>query len=485
MNAKMLFAVLLAFGVAFAGLSVNDIAVSKSQYEPNEPGVATVTVTNPIGSERVTSITMTIESPTEIQVTSAPKMSDIDSGGSTVISLPFRVAGNARPGIYLINVVFNGFKESGGTKTTSTNTVSIPVVVVDEPDLSFTVDDKVLSGIDDVVLTISNNGGPAKSLKLRTAGAVSLYGSDEIFVGDLTGNKTVSLTLDSRGAPDGPTDVVFVLSYKDELGMGQTDNSTLRMTVRNEKLDLRFNQASDLITKKESTLTFTVRNDGEETLKDVRLSFPDDTLRLKDSGEMKFGDIAPGGSATASVIAFAELPPGVNQVNSDLSWIERDVQKEESRQLPVTITSDADVGVYLEAKPLPLTIGSEHTISVLVSNLGSYRIDNVDVSIDSPAMRSLDISERQYIGSLQNDDFSTVQFLVSVNASSEGAQPVRITVNYRDQSGDWKTKVITQNVSVYGVPSAEGSPLPVLGLIALGAIAIWFFFLRKKATNGA
>ena len=484
MNVKMLFAVLMAFGVAFAGLSVDSFTVSKTQFEPNEPGVATVTVTNPIGSERITSITMTIENPPEIAVTSAPKMSDIDAGGSTIVSIPFRVKDDARPGIYLLNVVFNGFKQSGGTSTTSTNTVSIPITVVNEPDLSFTVDNKVLSGIDDVVITVSNNGGPAKSLKLRTGGAVSLYGSDLIYIGDLTGNKSMDITLDSRGAPDGPTDVMFIFEYQDELGMTQIDNSTLRMTVRNEKLDLAIDQTSSLITKKESNLTFNVRNDGTESLKDVRLSFPDDTLRLKNSGEMKFGDIAPGQTASASVVAFAELPPGVNQVNASLSWIERDVQKQESRQLPISITSDADVGVYLEAKPLPLTIGSEHTISVLVSNLGSYRIDNVDVSIESPAMRSLDISEKQYIGSLQNDDFSTVQFLVAVNATSEGPQPVRITVNYRDQSGEWKTKVIRQDVSVYSPPAAQGDPLPVLGVLVVLAAAVWYVFLRKKPQNG-
>jgi hypothetical protein len=480
MKTKVLLLVLMALGLAFAGLSVGGYTLTKQVYALDEPGVATVTVSNPSGSEQVSSITMSIENPPEILVTSAPRMADIDAGGSTVVSIPFRVKADARPGVYLLNVVFNGYKTVGDTRQFSVNTVSIPITVVDEPDLSFSVDKMVLSGIDDVVLTVSNNGGTAKSVKLRTEGAVSLYGSDVVYIGDLAGNKSIDLALDSRGAKDGPTDVLFIFDYKDELGVDQTNNSTLRMTVRNEKLDLKFAQQSDLITKKESDLNLSVRNDGTKALHDVRLSFPNDTLRLKNSGEMKFGDIAPGQTATASVVAFAELPPGVNQIDADLTWIEGDLQKQESRQIPITITSDADVGVYLEAKPLPLTIGSEHTISVLVSNLGSYQIENVDVSIESPAMRSMDISEKQYIGSLQNDDFSTVQFLVAVNATSAGPQPVRITVNYRDQSGEWKTKAITQQVSVYDKPAAEVSPLPIIGGLALIAIAAWFLFLRKR-----
>jgi hypothetical protein len=471
----------LALGMSFAGLSVEDFSLTKPVYSPNEPGVATVTVSNPIGSERVSAITMSIDSPAEIQVTSAPKMSDIDAGGSAIVSIPFRVTDSARPGIYLLSVTFAGYKSVGGlgSSQTSINTVSIPVTVVNEPELSFTVDRAVISSIDTVRMTISNNGGQAKNAKLTTVGQVSLYGSDQIYLGQLSGNKSVDLTLDSRNAQDGPSDVVMNLEYDDELGIPHEMNFTIRMTVRNERLDLTFSQQSGIITKKEGALKLSVRNDGTETLKDIRLSFPNASIRLKDSDEMKFGDLKPGESATASATVFAELPPGVNSVASELSWIERDVQKEGTRQIPLTISSDADVGVYLEAKPLPLTIGTEHTISVLVSNLGSYRIENVDVGIESPALSSLDLSDKQYIGGLQNDDFSTVQFLMRANATAEGDYPAKVTVNYRDQSGEWKQRVITQMISVHDGVVAQESPLPLIagGFVLL--VALWYFKFRK------
>ncbi|MFZ5501771.1 MAG: COG1361 S-layer family protein, partial [Candidatus Micrarchaeota archaeon] len=251
------------------------------------------------------------------------------------------------------------------------------------------------------------------------------------------------------------------------------------MTVRNERLDLTFIQNSDVVTKKESTLSMTIRNDGAETLKDVRLAFADSVLRIKGSGELKFGDLAPGQSATASATVFAELPPGVNLVDGQLSWIEKDVQKEGTRQVPITITSDADVGVYLEAKPLPLMVGGDHTISVLVSNLGSYNIENVDVKIESPALRSKDISDTQYIGGLQNDDFSTVQFQMAVNATESGTYPIDMTVRYRDQSGEWKSQVIRQSISVYGMQASQDSPLPLVLAVLVIAGAVWYFKFRK------
>ncbi len=483
MKSKMFLMLLMALGLAFAGLSVDGYTVSKSVFAPNEPGVVTITVTNPSGAERVSSITMSIDNPPEIQVTSAPQMADIDAGGTAIVSIPFRVAADARPGIYLLNVQFSGFVSGGapGFSQTSVNTVSVPVMVVNEPDLSISTDSSLLTGIDEVSLTISNNGGPAKNVQLATTGDVSLYGTDSIWVGDLSGNQSFNVTLDSRSAADGPADVVFRIDYEDELGMKESANASLRLTVRNEKLDLNFIQQSEIITKNESTLSLMVGNAGTNALRDVRLSFTDPNMRLKDSNELRFGDIAPGANATASALVVANMPPGVNLVNATVSWIEKDIQKEESIMVPLTITSDADVGVYLEAKPLPLTLGGDYTISVLVSNLGSYSIDNVDVSISSPAMRSLDISDRQYIGGLQSDDFSTVQFSMEMNATSEGTYPVYVTINYRDQSGEMVQKVVSQEVSVYSPVQVESSPIPIIaGLIVL-AVLVWYFWLRKKA----
>ncbi|MFH0737679.1 MAG: hypothetical protein V1827_03260 [Candidatus Micrarchaeota archaeon] len=515
MKLRILFMALLALGICFAGLSVDQFTVTKDSFKPGEPGVVTVSVSNPAGAERVTSITMTINSPPELLVTSAPQMADIDAGGSAIVSIPFRVKEDAKPGIYLMNVIFQGYKSEGGggQSAATTNIVSIPVTVVNTPILSVSSDKQSIGGIDQVILTITNNGGKASNIRIRMPSAsealsvsaassttngsgstgsmsigtssslIALYGVDQIFVPSIgSGESTpVKMTLDSRSATDGPTDVHFLMDYGDEIGASHSDDIVLRMTVRNEKLDLSFIQQSEIITKRDSTLTLSIRNDGPEELKDVRLSFTDTSVRIKDSGELKFGDLAPGQTATASVASFVELPPGVNQVACEVSWIEKDVQKEEAKQIPLTITSDADVGVYLEAKPLPLTIGSDHTISVLVSNLGSYSIQNVDVRIESPALRSLDISDRQYIGGLQTDDFSTVQFQMRANASVEGNYPVKVIVSYRDQSGEMIQREVSQDISVYSPAASSDNPLPLILIVLALAVAVWHFKFRRKA----
>jgi len=89
----------MLLGVTFAGISIDEYTVTKPVYKPGEPGVVTISVSNPTGSERVSSITMDINSPYEITVTSSPNLADIDSGGSAIVSIPFKVKDGTRPGI--------------------------------------------------------------------------------------------------------------------------------------------------------------------------------------------------------------------------------------------------------------------------------------------------------------------------------------------------------------------------------------------------
>ncbi len=478
---KKILLLMMILGLAFAGLSIDNYTVTKGIFKPGEPGVATVTVTNPVGSERVTAVTMTVNAPSELAVTSAPNLADINSGGSAIVSIPFKVKESVNPGIYTINVFFRGTlsSEASSLSQTSVNSVSIPITVVNEPELSFSSDKQVLTGSDDVLLTIENNGGIANNLRISLPGSISLYGKDQIYIGKVEKSKQVSLTLDSRDAQDGSNDLEIKIEYEDALGIPHSETVILRMTVRKEQLDLKFTQSSEINIRQEQTLVLEVTNNGEEHLEDVELTFTNDTIRLVDDAELKFGDLAPGESSTVSAKIYTEISPGINLVPSRIQWIEREVQKEELRNIAFSISSDSDVSVFLEAKPLPLMSGGEHTISVLVSNLGTYSIESVDVSISSPVFSTLDISNKQYIGGLQRDDFSTVQFLVKINPTEPGDYPVKLDIKYRDQSGDWKQKSITQNISVHGATASEDSPLGLIAIAVIAVVGIWYFKFRK------
>jgi hypothetical protein len=504
-------AVLLMSGIGFAGLTITDYSVSQDAYSPGSQGTVTLYVSNPSAcpslpsgceeDHRLTEVGASISSPSQITMSERVDAGDLSIGASTFITVPFTVSDTAKSGVYSIT-----FRIFSFAQTAQTRYITIPITVADVPEFVFTPDTNVLTSVDVINMDIKNNGGIAKGLKIKVGedpsklriteegsndtretemygfiSGVTLYGTNEIYVGDLTDEKTVTMMLDSRSAEDGPVDIPFILTYQDEIGVLHEEIDYVRMTVKKEKLDVIFDQKSDVITRQESTLLLALKNNGDENIEDVKLSFSDENMRLRDGSEFDFGDVGKGGEATVSGTVFATLSPGLNLIPAKITWIENDVNKEQEITVPLTISSDADVGVYIETKPAPLTVGQEHTLSVLVSNLGSYRIDNVDVEIDSDVLQSLDITNKQYIGSLENDDFSTVQFKTQISSSTApGDYDMTVKITYRDQSGEWKTRYISQPLIIYGMQAEEGGVLNYVIILVVLAVVVWFFFLRKK-----
>jgi hypothetical protein len=479
--ATIIVLVMLA-GISFAGITVPEWSLSQESFSSGSSGVMSMTLSNS-GEHTMTGVGITIEGSEDIKIRPPASIVDLRSGATTTLALPFTVDGDAKSGIYRVEIRFLGYEDVPGGSKLTVNSVVIPIKVLDSPELGLTMDRKVLGGIDPAVLSIENNGGIANEvrIKMNESSDIALYGTNEIFLEHIEGIADVPMILDSRGSDEGPKDLSFVFSYEDELGMRQTESEDVRVTIRKERLDLAFIQKNALTTRKEAMLSLEIRNNGKDDLKDVRISFNEDGMRLKEDNEIDAGDIPAGGSATVSATVFADYAPGLNLIESTVSWIEEDVEKTRAVDMPVTIQSDAKVGVYLEAKPAPITNNVEHTISVLVSNLGSHEIDNVEVGLESDVITMLDISEKRYIGSLENDDFSTVQFKVMINAPEAGDYPLDVIVDFRDQSGQWATKKIDSRISVNAAAENGGIDMVIIipAVIALG-IVIWYFKFRKK-----
>ncbi len=518
MNKFGLFVVLLLLaGLCFPTIAVSSYETNQDDYRPGSSGTVTLTISNPDDYD-VTGLSTTIYNPSEITPSTFSHISDISSGGTIVMAIPFRVKEDAAAGIYLFTVRFTGYSQDPQAERMQQSAVSVPITVLRAPELSIMMADATeLSGLTNATLSVINDGGPARRVELsidpswgitimseseymaggisgvaevtysgrtyiRTNLPVTLYGKSKISLGDIADGKEINVMLDSRAAEDGPIDIPFLLEYDDELGNPHEETAYLRTTVENEILDVYFVQKSDIVTREESDLSLEIVNRGEDDLSDVRISFLDDSVRLKEGEEIKVGDVqGDEGSKSISERIFCELPPGLNSVAAKITWVEENVRKEQEMDIPLTILSDADVGVYLESKPAPLTSGVEHTISVLVSNLGSYRISNVEVELESEVFTSLDVSNTQYIGGLDADDFSTVQFKVRMDSVAEGDYPATVRVKYRDQSGEWVTRTLTENLTVYG---GQAEDLPngylFLAVILVVVAAAWFLFLRKR-----
>ena len=312
----------------------------------------------------------------------------------------------------------------------------MPIEVVEKPILGVSLSKENLEDLTEEIFTITNEGGLAKKVRLTVNGEFGFLHADYLYIGDVTDSVEAGATIDARSASEGATKMEATITYSDELGNEYTETKYVPVTVTKGEGNFAFLQQEPIVTGQEETLTLTITNEGEG-VEDVRFHFSGEDVRLRGMNEVRVGGLASGESKQVSVPVVADLTPGTNNVEIVMEWEEGGESKVGTITLPLDVTSDAEVGVYFEASPSPLSAGSEHTLSVTVSNLGSYDIEGVTVHLSSDAFRLLTVQPEQYIGGLQTDDFSSVQYGIRVGMVEPGEHPVDVTVKYKDASGRW------------------------------------------------
>lgn len=487
---RILFVALMLFaGMLSAALSVESYTVTPSTLKPGEEGAVTFSVKNVLPSTATT----TIDPLEDVQVffgattpglefkTPSPfVIGTIDSGGSALVSIPFRVMPNAKSGV-IVSSFFISQKDKTDLKT-----VNAIIRVVNPPIITLSSDHQTVLSTDVISLTIANDGGAANklTLKLLDGSNFSFMGTTQIYVGDVSKNITLQVPLDSRKVSEGLNNIPFVISYQQEGGDSVNETKYLSVAVKKEKADVSFTQVEPIVTNKDNVLKMTVKNKGR-ALDDFRVLLTDDKVKARESSQIALGSLKTGEEKSFQVPVFADEQPGIRGTSFNVKWVEDDVEKEESFSVPLVISSDAEVGIYLDAKPTPLVVGGDHTLSVTVSNLGSYKIANVVAAIEeTDTFAILNIQKEQYIGNLDNDAFSTVQYKIKVGNVAPGAYPLAFDVKYKDQSGIWITKKISTMVNVRpaseGVQKDNGSgTLMLAGAVVLAGAAYWYFRMRK------
>ena len=445
---KMKFAAMFAFVLVLAGmlsatLYVDSYTITPSTLRPGEEGAITFAVKNVVPTGSTT--TSTLES-VQVFFSNAEGMEflskspftigTIDSGGSVLVSVPFKVLPAAKGG-----VITASFYISQKDKT-DLKTINAIFNVVNAPILSISSDHQTVDSTDSINLTITNNGGKANkvTLKIDDSSNFSFIGTTQVYVGDVSNSTSVLVQLDSRTVDEGVNVMPFIISYQQEGGSTVNETKYLTIAVKKEKADVVFTQIEPIITSQDSVLKMKVKNNGR-ALEDLKVYLIDTSIKPKESNQVKLGNIGTGVEKEFSIKVFAETEPGINNALFRLVWVEDDVEKTEDVSIPLVVKSDADAAIFIDSKPSPLVSGGDHTLSVLVSNVGSYKIQNVEVSLaDSPAFDIFNAQRSQYIGGLESDDFSTVQYKIRIKQVQPGDYPLTVNVRYKDQSGVWVEK---------------------------------------------
>jgi len=494
-----LFALML-LGLSFAGLSISGYTISPEVVEPGTSGVLEITVTNPSTTDIVENVIIDVSSVEALGIDRSFLVGDLEATScygsvsceptSIIVSLPFSASEDISSGFYTVEVKATGrteeyYQDSAGEYKSKTETFekysSIPVQVVEQPTLSISLSEESVEDLTEETFIFTNSGGAAKKVKVTILNeGIGFLNQDQIYVPELETVASVSTTLDARGAEEGATKLQLQLTYQNAIGSEITETKEIPITIKKEEGDFIFVQNAPIVTGENENLQLTVTNEGNP-MSDVRFTFQDSSVRLRGLNEFKVGDLAHGESKTITVPIVADLTPGTQNTVLDLNWVESGEDRMGSVTVPLEVISDANVGVFLEAKPAPLRAGEEHTISVTISNLGSYDIEGTTVELESEAFELLTIQPQQYIGGLESDDFSSVQYKVQVKDVEPGTYPATVKVSFRDASGKWSTIDKEVNVGVLAPIPQEGSLVPIaIGLVIIAGVLYWWFRRRKK-----
>lgn len=493
MEMKHALVALLLFGYAFAGLSISSYVVSPDSVEPGGSGYITITLSNPSTQDKVERVSLIVTSAGELGANRNIFVGTLEQGASTIVTIPFQSSSNLSSRVYVIEAKAVGYTD---TYTYDPNrdrfikssseyvekAATIPLKVVKKPILSVSLSSENLEDMTSETIAISNSGGKATNLRLRiTSGGLGFLGTDALYFGEVSESSSRSATIDARGASDGPAKLSLLLTYSDELGQETSESKEIPITIKKGEGDFRFSQQAPITTGKDDTLVLVVTNMGDP-VSDLQLTFPQlSGVVLRGMNKVEIGSLARGESKTISVPLVASLPPGTNSVQASLSWVEKGENREGTTTVPLSVKSDSEVGVFLEANPTPLASGGQHTLSVTVSNLGSYSIQGVTVWLESEALTLLTVQPEQYIGGLDKDDFSSVQYKVQVGNVAPGNHDATVKVTYRDASGAriTETKPVVIRVEAPAQSGDGTGTILLLGAVAL-AVGYWYFRMRKK-----
>ncbi len=494
---------LLLLPLSFADLSVSDVSTLPAIIRPGMSGVVVMTVSNTGTGE---ALGVLIEGPSEAGAINAKGqvyLGDFNTSLSSSVTFPFSVPSTTEAGVYTISLKISWSSSSGARY----KYVRLPLVVTNPAILSADAGREAISTTGDfsLPLRISNSGGAARSVRLSLNSTQFFQtGFNPLIISDLdTGssqNATLGVSLASN-VTSGAYSVPMIVYYEDEAGQQTSALVSLRLLVKRQspQFSVSLLNTEGLSPGQQLQVRLNIKNSGDAAAYSVRLRLGNDSvLTSLGASDAQVGDLAPGESKTIV------MESGVNDVtpgfyNSDFLISYKDVHGDEQAQVSVpvglSVESTSDISVFVTAKPSPVVSGDMHTLSVTVSNTGSAKIKAVAIKMQPSSVFILqEAQDQQFIGGLNADDFSSVQFKVQVADVPDGKYPVNLTLTFKDAYN--RESQVSQKVELSVISKASAAKLSGNGsgsqiillagavVVVGGAYLLWRRSHAKKKQSG-
>ena len=501
--AMVALALILSASWLSAGIAVTNVALTPSTLRPGVSGVISMTVTNSDTSDQAYAVSvrgLSKEGP--VQALGQISLGDFSPGVSSTVNFPFSIPNTTRAGIYTMLLEFSWNNAS----SSFTKPVMIPVTVTNPAILSASSKNDTVYTTGDFVLPVElvNRGGAASQVRL-SINSTSFFqtGDNPLWVGDV-GEQATPLSLGISLSPStssGTYSLPLVLTYRDESNQDAASTVYLRLNVKRKspQFSVSILNSEGFYPGRTVPLQLKVENSGDDAAYGVRVSLGNTSaLTSLASSDASLDDLLPGQSKVITIqTGVNDVTPGFYSPTLLVHYHNSNGEEQALMSVPMGLSVEtlSDVSVFVTAKPTPVVGGDIHTLSVTVSNTGTSALKALTIQLQpSPAFRLQEAQDQQFIGGLNQDDFSSVQFKVQVADVRDGLYPVNVSLNFKDSYNRLHTDKQTVNITVVSKETAaraSGGSLSLLGGAAIAVLVlglaglIWFFFLRKKAAERA
>ena len=482
---------ILVMALSWAGITIDYEILPNDELPPGSNGMVSLTIANS-GTDTVT-LVLRSQGSAQIKSDSVVSVGSIESSGSTKVNIPFTIGANLTSGVYTLYVQVRDTRENVVDRW-----VYIPITVKRPVSISTSINPSSFEKDSDyeTEFIFMNNGEKITDVMLIINSTnVKLHGQSSYYIGELSGSKKIVVNISiGDNATTGKTEFPIYLRYVNMLGEVETEqfDVPVMFSERNPNFLILLNESSLLPNTKNNVL-LNIKNNGENIAKDVILKLSDnDVLVPLSESAVSVGTLLPGELRQVMIsVAVKDVELGYYIVPFSISYKDENNRKmtSETTSVGMYISSPPCVDVYVTTSPIPVVSGALHTFSIQATNVGVSNVKSLTIEMQSNnVFKVLDSESRQYIGALESDDFSTVQYKVYVNNVNSDTYPVQFKVSYLDMANTPHEVIIEKNLNVYSgneqfvQNDSDILPCAVLGIILLVVLAVvgYFYYKKKK-----
>jgi len=212
-----------------------------------------------------------------------------------------------------------------------------------------------------------------------------------------------------------------------------------------------------------STVTLTLKNNGDNDLTDVSLNldFSNIPLAPYNSGSNYNIDQLDSGKikdASFNIIANNDATPGIYKIPVTVSYNEDGTVKTFQSVISATINSEPIIDVINQDGLL--LKGQNNKITLEVINKGLANVKFLEVDVGSSSFYNLVSQDNVYIGDVDANDFQTADFNIFINKVAPRNVNLPVTVIYKDITNKQYTKSFDITLKTYTTQEAQN-----LGLV--------------------